>query len=89
MDRPEIKPDFYLFFVILQVKCGVWRAKEKRVSLPSAKDEEERDFEHYNRFIVKLGLISLKQGHICRYGQQFVPFILVFFLIFAMYPSSW
>jgi hypothetical protein len=71
------------------VKCGVWRAKEKRTSLPSAKDEEEQDFEHYNLFIVKLGLISLKQGHICRYGQQFVPFILVFFLIFAMYPSSW
>jgi hypothetical protein len=78
-DRPEIKPDFHLFFVILQVKCGVWRAKEKRVSLPSAKDEEERDFEHYNRFIVKLGLISLKQGHICRYGQQFLPFIFFFF----------
>jgi hypothetical protein len=49
------------------------------VSLPSAKDEEERDFEHYNRFIVKLELISLKQGHICRYGQQFLPFILFLF----------
>jgi hypothetical protein len=42
------------------VKCGVWRAKEKEASLPLAKDEEERDFEHYNLFIVKLGLISLK-----------------------------
>jgi hypothetical protein len=63
------------------VKCGVWRAKEKRASLPSAKDEEERDFEHYNLFIVKLGLISLKQGRICKYGQQFVPFILFFFNI--------
>jgi hypothetical protein len=42
------------------VKCGVWRAKDKEASLPSAKDEEERDFEHYNLFIVKLGLISLK-----------------------------
>jgi hypothetical protein len=71
------------------VKCGVWRAKEKSASLPSAKDEEERYFEHYNLFIVKLGLISLKQGHICRYGQQFVPFIYFYFLIFAMYPSSW
>jgi hypothetical protein len=61
------------------VKCGVWRAKEKEASLPSTKDEEERDFEHYNLFIVKLGLISLKQEHICRYGQQFVPFILFVF----------
>jgi hypothetical protein len=35
---PEIKPEFDLFFVILQVKCGVWRAKEKEASLPSTKE---------------------------------------------------
>jgi hypothetical protein len=80
---PEIKPKFDFFFVILQVKCGVWRAKEKGASLPSTKDEE-RDFEHYNMFIVKLGLISLKQGHIGRYWQQFVPFFFIFFIFFSV-----
>jgi len=71
VDRPEIKLVLTLFFsLILQVKCGAWRAKEKEASLSSTKDEEERYFEHHNLFIVKLGLISLKQGHICRYGQS-------------------
>jgi hypothetical protein len=73
VDRAEIKPVLTFFSLILQVKCGVWRAKEKEASLPSTKDEEERDFEHHNLFIVKLGLISLKQGRICRYGQSQPP----------------
>jgi hypothetical protein len=40
-NRPEIKPKFDFFSLILQVKCGVWREKEKEASLPSTKDEEE------------------------------------------------
>jgi hypothetical protein len=38
--EPEIKPEFDFFFsIILQLKCGVWRAKEKEARFPSTKDE--------------------------------------------------
>jgi hypothetical protein len=81
----EIKPIFGFLLVILQIECGVWREKEEEAIFPSTKGEEEQDLERHNLFIVKLGLISLKQGLICRYGQQFAtlhPFFF-FFLNFC------